>query len=378
MATAENPAPRPKLRLDYLDALRGLAALAVGYFHMAMSISEQGLPLSPGEAPVMDLLTLGLDLGKAAVVLFFTISGFIVPISLSRGGHAPVRRFLFSRFFRLYPLYWLALALCLLVSLLQAHDWPLRTILANLTMVQGFMGFPDINGVAWTLQIEMVFYVLCLGLFLSGRLDSVQSQFLAVMAFLAVGLALAVLRYVLVLKLPVALPLALSVMFFGCLWRGYVIEDRTDARRASFRALLAFAVLLPPICLLAYNHDFGYNETWWRYLVTYFVSLSLFALCTTVLRMNLRPLAWLGAVSYSIYLLQSPIWGLTSILGLAPFPIPYGAHLYIAVVMGITVGISALTYYWVEKPMISLGRRLADSMPRRRDAPAVAMADNTM
>ena len=53
MATAENPAPRPKLRLDYLDALRGLAALAVGYFHMAMSIREQGLPLSPGEAPVM-------------------------------------------------------------------------------------------------------------------------------------------------------------------------------------------------------------------------------------------------------------------------------------------------------------------------------------
>ena len=47
-------------------------------------------------------------------------------------------------------------------------------------------------------------------------------------------------------------------------------------------------------------------------------------------------------------------------------------------VMGITVGISALTYHWVEKPMIALGRRLADSMPRRRDAPAVAMADNTM
>lgn len=112
--------------------------------------------------------------------------------------------------------------------------------------------------------------------------------------------------------------------------------------------------------------------------MTYYASLAFFTLCTTVLRMNLRPLAWLGAVSYSIYLLQSPIWGLSSMIGLAPFPIPYGAHLYIAVVMGITVGISAFTYHWVEKPMIALGRRLADSMPRRRDAPAVAMADNTM
>ena len=83
-------------------------------------------------------------------------------------------------------------------------------MLVNLTMLQGFVGVKDINGVAWTLQIELVFYALCLGLFLAGRLDSARTQLGCVVFFLLCALGLGALRFALERKLPVALPLALG------------------------------------------------------------------------------------------------------------------------------------------------------------------------
>lgn len=374
----EDAGPRGN-RLDEVDALRGLAALAVGYFHMTLSLLEQGQPLSPGEGTLMWLFTGALDSGKIAVVVFFAISGLIVPVSLSRGGDAPVRRFLFSRFFRLYPPYWLSLVLCLLlVPPVAEGAYSPGSVLANLSMVQGFLGFRDINGVAWTLQIELVFYALCLGLFLVGRLDSARAQLACLVFFLLCALVLAALRFHLARKLPVALPLALAVMFFGCLWRGAVVERATEARRLLRPALLAWAVLLPAICVLGYSRSFGYDETWHRYLVTYVLAMAVFMLCTTRFPITWKPLVAVGAVSYSVYLLHAPVWWALMLLGLKPFPIPYGAHLFIALVLAATVLAGWAAHRWVEKPMIALGRRLGGSRPKPRDAPAVALADNVM
>ena len=100
-------------------------------------------------------------------MVFFLCSGFIIPASLERNGS--LATFWVSRFFRLYPLYWLSLLAALGLALVGRHvqaglrpgDW-----LVNATMLQAFVGSPDAIGVYWTLAFEMIFYLSVSALFL--------------------------------------------------------------------------------------------------------------------------------------------------------------------------------------------------------------------
>jgi peptidoglycan/LPS O-acetylase OafA/YrhL len=344
-------------RLDYLDTLRGVAALSVVWFHYVLA--GRGSHGTFGDAVVF-ALTEVLDVGKIGVVLFFAISGFIIPASIRSDTASPVRQFVIGRFFRLYPAYWISILLCL--AFMEAEDRPgLCPILFNASMVQGFLGARDINGVAWTLQIELVFYTVCLGLFIAGILSSRRAQFVALISSMALALCLAGMRYSLALKLPVALPLAISVMFLGCLWRGAVLEADPVARRFSAYAALTMLLLLPPVCVLAYSLDLGFKETWYRYLLSYIVGLVTFLLFTTRLRLRGRVLVHLGTISYSVYLLHTPIHLGVERLGLMPTAdsSPLIHWFSVGMMMMLVVCVSHVSYIAVEKPCVALGRSLA-------------------
>ena len=88
-----------KERLDFLDGARGLAALLV--------LAEHGLAASLPDFLKSTPVGHG-NLGKAGVLLFLLISGFIIPASLEQGGSNT--RFWLRRFCRLFPAYWLSIA----------------------------------------------------------------------------------------------------------------------------------------------------------------------------------------------------------------------------------------------------------------------------
>src|SRR5215213_5668437 len=121
-------------RLDFLDGLRGIAALAVFLAHA-------GHKVSPAFRTYLEPY---FNLGSWGVVLFFLCSGFILPVSLERQGS--LGRFWIRRFFRLYPLYWFSVALIALVGKgeprIVLSGSPAQSIpifLANLTMFQAFL-----------------------------------------------------------------------------------------------------------------------------------------------------------------------------------------------------------------------------------------------
>ncbi|MCW2986380.1 MAG: acyltransferase, partial [Conexibacter sp.] len=150
-------------RLEFLDALRGLAALAVAFGHRAEGMIGGFVHF---DAHVFRF-------GQFGVVLFFLCSGFIIPASLER--HGSLRRFWISRFFRLYPLYWLALAAALALHLAGRFgltpDYEHHVVVAtaaNVTMMQAFISQPLLIGLSWTLAFEMGFYLMVSGLFLAG------------------------------------------------------------------------------------------------------------------------------------------------------------------------------------------------------------------
>lgn len=168
---------QPAQRIQELDALRGLAALAVVGFHFTTRFDE--LYGHPDGAPFY------VPWGHYGVDLFFMISGFVILMTLDRT--RGVLSFVWGRFSRLYPAYWAALMVTfLVVSLcgLPGQEVTLVDALLNLTMVQALLGAEHIDGAYWSLQAEIIFYVNMLVL---HRLGCFRRPLKSLLAWLAVA-----------------------------------------------------------------------------------------------------------------------------------------------------------------------------------------------
>jgi peptidoglycan/LPS O-acetylase OafA/YrhL len=158
-------ASREGKRLEFLDAARGIAAFAVMVQHSLESAAPSFLPWSVHH----------LNFGAFGVVMFFLVSGFIIPVSIDRSGRLPL--FWASRFFRLYPMYWVSLIVTLGLGYFKLfpleaafYRHPISMSLVNFTMFQTFLHVPDALGVYWTLSLELLFYIVCSFLFVAGWL----------------------------------------------------------------------------------------------------------------------------------------------------------------------------------------------------------------
>jgi len=150
-------------RLRQVDGLRAIAALGVVAYHYTSRYQEA----FPGAAALPG----AFRWGHLGVNLFFAISGFVIFMTLERSRSA--LEFLGSRIARLYPAYWGAIAvttvgLALLPLPLPTPD--ALQLLANLSMLQRFFEIPDVDGVYWSLQIELIFYAWMLALWRLGAL----------------------------------------------------------------------------------------------------------------------------------------------------------------------------------------------------------------
>lgn len=359
-------APAKAGRYGFIDSLRGIAALMVIYLHMAGHLRVEGLIGNSVEDALLWFFKYVVDMGKVGVVVFFAVSGFVIPFTLTKKSGAPLRTFVVSRFFRLYPVYWLSVAVGTVVIWLMHDKAPaLTTYLMNLTMLQQFVGVTNILGLYWTLQIELVFYVMCAGLFVMGWLGDRRKIFVVASIMLGIALALAAARYGTGKKLPVALFLALGFMFWGCIWRDYVIDGVVEAKRLGLIWLGAFAALMPGISLLAYNTDMGFDETWYRYLISYYVAAGILLACTTKFRLEGAFFSWLGKISYSVYLFHGIVIALVML-----FVRPYveqmlPAHGYILLVMVLATALAHLLYKVIEAPAIAMGRALNKRLDAR-------------
>jgi hypothetical protein len=128
-------------------------------------------------------------------------------------------------------------------------------------------------------------------------------------------LSLAFMRYKLEIKLPVALPLMLSVCFLGALWKATDNGRATDTGRYARIAVGLFYLFLLPICVLAYSRDTGFGESWYRYFVSYGVGVALFLGATRISGNRLRWLAPLGGVGYIIFLSHPSVFAIVELLG---------------------------------------------------------------
>jgi len=158
-----------------IDGLRFLAACLAASFHLcfwswAQTGSTPNLILEG--AARFDALTSFTWFGWVGVEIFFVISGLV--IANSANGRTPIE-FAKGRLLRLYPGAWIC-ATVALAALLYMHQLPFQRI------VKGYIAslalFPAsrrwVDGVYWTLTVEIVFYALIFGLQIFRRFASVS------------------------------------------------------------------------------------------------------------------------------------------------------------------------------------------------------------
>lgn len=320
-------------RLVELDALRGIAAALVMLFHFTTRYEQ----LYGHETPPL----FSLPWGYYGVNLFFMISGFVIFMTLHR-----IQRpmdFLVSRFSRLFPAYWVAVPLTFLLTI--AFNLPgkivsVGTAAMNLFMIHGLFRIPHVDGVYWTLQIEIIFYCMALLLYLTGRLDRVHTPLgllllLRLTYFLADRFAGIEMSWTLsqLLILP-------YIAWFVCgimIYRVVTVSDETP--RKDLALLLAAIVQLtivdgPGVGLLAAS-----------------LSAVLWAAAKGKLPFLANAVfAWLGAISYTLYLLHENIgWGVI----LHAEKAGYSANLAILLAIAASLSMATCLTWLVERPAMN-------------------------
>jgi len=162
-------------RAHEIDLLRFLAALAVVLFHYAFrGYAADGLSTMP-----YPLLAPYAKYGHLGVDLFFMISGFVILMTATKGS---VVTFIVSRVVRLYPAFWACCTITFLITLLiggERYSATLPQFLFNLTMLSGFFYVDAIDGVYWSLFVELQFYGFIALLLLVRKIQEAESFLLA-------------------------------------------------------------------------------------------------------------------------------------------------------------------------------------------------------
>lgn len=165
-------------RLYSIDALRGVGALAIVFWHWQHFWAVRGTwqtVWSRADEPLYRVFKPLYDQGWAAVDIFFAVSGFVFfwlylePVAKREIG---IGKFALQRFSRLYPLYFLTLLVATAMQLafrsrtgnffiFDANDW--QHFVKSILLVQNWLP-PDemqsFNGPAWAVSIEVLLYIL--------------------------------------------------------------------------------------------------------------------------------------------------------------------------------------------------------------------------
>jgi peptidoglycan/LPS O-acetylase OafA/YrhL len=346
---------------DGLEVLRGIAAMLVVLFHCT--------GLLPWDVKGTPLAVFGV--GWTGVDLFFVISGYVITASAWRQKESPAyaRNFWRTRFARILPLYYVTSIIYLLLNGSQAieKDTTLQVVshlllFHNLFQETAF----SINGVTWSLGVEMQFYLIA---FLVVPSIAVASRRALVLGFIAL------LAGVLIYRLTAwhwlradgasdaaishalsQVPSLIDSFALGgliCLF-GAPKPNRIRCLGLVFAAAVSFIA----ISVVYTNFAARYWSLWpmailFRTFVAAFAGIALCAALSSRPQANsawYRPMLRMGKISYGIYL-----WHLI-VLYFVQRHVPLKGTAAVLVIVATTLLLAEITYRLVERPAMQWAR----------------------
>ncbi len=398
--------PEPKIRIEFVDGLRALAAIYVVMGHALVTI--------PGTREGFG--TALLTYAHYAVDLFIVLSGFCLALPMTKPSSFGILRggaldFYKRRARRILPPYYYALAISILLILAligkpTGNYWDaclpisMGAVVSHLLLVQDFIYTPNINHVMWSIALEWQIYLVLPLIALGWRRMGPVATTAATVAF----------GYFLFFLVKKQVPSFGGVWIFGYIalfafgTLAALVAMSPEARwRRLMRpmpwivitALIAgvlVAILAEAVSLHAlYAHLFhlrgvqpvaGDNPQLWIMddFVMGLLSASLLILVSCPgknwLRdaLSVKPLVFLGTFAYSIYLMHAPLLQVAWQYVILPMHVGWYAQLLILIYAGIPVivGLCYLFFLACEKPW--LVRRRGETMREVAQDAAVSPA----
>ena len=307
-------------QIRWISSLRGVLVFLVFFSHLT------ALPLHK------DLLFI---IGRIGVAGFFLISGYLAVTSLERRN---VKQFLFNRFMRLYPVYWLLLLMTFFLT--EGHD--AKELFWNMTLFEEFVGYEAMIGASWMLPIMIVFFVLLT--FLKRKKPKINWLYYATCAG---SLAIGALRYCTGKPFPTALCLLMCVGLIG-----YMFKQR-GWDKSIIRLIVMFEVTL----LIASALSYGEKVYW--YFIAYNLGFAAFFLFERY-NVGMKAFDKLGELGFTFFLgADIPML----LLGLCCSGIADGnCYIYCAMKFILAIAFSYVITRCCEKPLLAWGKGVEKSL----------------
>jgi peptidoglycan/LPS O-acetylase OafA/YrhL len=384
MGNLQDPWARPSLDavktagseyIPTLDGWRAIAILWVMLFHDNYAIFGE-----TGVLPCMALQNLA-QAGGSGVSIFFGLSGFLICMklvkSVSNLTQIDITRFYISRCFRILPPYLLYLFVVGALTATQILNIDPRAYLSCFVFLRNYL--PDTligewyTGHFWSLSVEEHFYLFWPWILVASA-TSKRGLRVAIMMAILVGSWRAVelpLRLLSRAGLPVneterRTDVCLDGLLFGCYFAMLLTFSNWKSRLSRWLSFpiwaLLFATFIFVACLRMPKSPIS--------LLSSFLAPLL--LVGTILRpqeivgrfLEWRPLAWVGRLSYSLYIWQQLFlrssYSDKPLGRLQTFPTNWLA----------TFCVAMASYYLIERPMIRMGRRVTRGIQCRRSSRA--------
>jgi exopolysaccharide production protein ExoZ len=347
------PTTRAAPTVFNIQALRGIAALLVVYFHLQPVVHD-----AYGEREIWNF-------GVAGVDIFFVISGFVM-FYANRAQPTSIKMFLTARVLRIMPLYWFATLL--IVGLFAiglrpngVHYLDAEIVAKSLFLIKST--FPDgrydlVLNLGWTLIFEMFFYVVFAGLLIiesdKAALGLMAGLFLLTSSLGLVFRGLPWFDSFVFSTLPIEF---LYGAFLGFAYRTYGEKWPCTAIGLAL-ALTAIAALIA-IELGGVPGDVLYSR--WRFLLLGVPSLMIVASAlifeTAGVACRWRLPLLIGAASYALYLFHPVFLQAAVKVASAVAPVLNSSGASFAAMWAAVVG-AILVYMAVDSPLLSLSRRI--------------------
>jgi peptidoglycan/LPS O-acetylase OafA/YrhL len=361
-------------RIANIERLRALAALGVVLCHAAGQFFGV-IRYSPGPERLIGWA------GQVGVAVFFVVSGFCIRLPMARAlagdpaARLDVRRYLRRRARRILPPYWIAIAASVVIGVISpiglldgGHsllDIALHAIGLHTLWPASFN---SINGVFWTIGLEIQFYLAYL---LLANRPATPARGLALLVIAVAGYGAASLAF----PNPSPWRRVGQEFVLVTLWQWYIGAVLADlyvrhasafagapqgltwaARIAALAALFALGVADPVVARV--------HVTYWALPFTALAAVA--AALMGRQPAGRGPLDALGQASYSLYLLHPAVLGLVVLAARAGGWPPW---LSASAAILSACAAALLSYRFVERPF------MAKRAPPNGAAPAAAAAE---